>query len=142
MNLPRLGANNGFTLGILVGSDNRYTHRWSGSRDESRSWLDRLHICAKSTQHEMWGVDMSYRCDLMLVSGVLLFGVGAITRTYMNIMISRSPLPGSSAARSTELRYRHFVTICSDLRIEILQSRKQQTTAGTAQQMQLVQVNT
>jgi len=52
---------------------------------------------------------MSYRCILMLVSGVLLFGVGAVTRTYMNIMISRSPLPGGSGAQSTELRYRRLV---------------------------------
>jgi hypothetical protein len=53
---------------------------------------------------------MSYRCVLMLVSGVLLLGIGAITRTYMNIMISRSPLPGSCAARSTELRYRRLIS--------------------------------
>lgn len=52
---------------------------------------------------------MPYRCVFMLVSGVLLFGIGAITRTYMNIMISRSPLSRSSGARSTELRYRRLI---------------------------------
>src|ERR1035441_10603238 len=57
----------------------------------------------------MRGVSMSHGCVLMLVVGVLLFGIGAITRTYMNIMINRSPLPDGPGARSTELRYKRLI---------------------------------
>jgi hypothetical protein len=52
---------------------------------------------------------MSYHFVFMLVFGVVLFGVGALARTYMNIVISRSPLAGSSGTRSTELRYKRLI---------------------------------
>ena len=52
---------------------------------------------------------MSHGCVLLLVVGVLLFGIGGITRTYMNIVISRSSLLGGSGTRSTELRYKRLI---------------------------------
>jgi hypothetical protein len=48
---------------------------------------------------------MSHSFVLMLVFGIVLFAVGALTRTYMNVVIGRSPLSDGSGARSTELRY-------------------------------------
>jgi hypothetical protein len=52
---------------------------------------------------------MPYRFVFMLVFGVVLFVVGALTRAYMNIVISRSPLSSSSGVRSTELRYKRLI---------------------------------
>jgi hypothetical protein len=44
----------------------------------------------------------------MLVFGIVLFAIGVLTRTYMNVVIGRSPLSGSDA-RSTELRYKRLI---------------------------------
>jgi hypothetical protein len=52
---------------------------------------------------------MSHRFVLMLIFGLVLFGVGALTRTYMNALIKRSPLAGSLGTRSTELRYKRLI---------------------------------
>jgi hypothetical protein len=48
---------------------------------------------------------MSYRFDLMLGFGMVLFAVGGVTRAYMNAVISRSARPDGSGTRSTERRY-------------------------------------
>jgi hypothetical protein len=52
---------------------------------------------------------MSNRFVLMLASGFVVFGIGALTRTYMNILISQSPLSHGSNTRSTELRYKRLI---------------------------------
>jgi len=46
---------------------------------------------------------------LVLIAGVFLFGVGALTRRHMNIVIGRSPAARGSATRSTEIRYARLV---------------------------------
>ena len=52
---------------------------------------------------------MSNRFALMLASGFVIFGIGALSRAYMNILISQSPLSGGSNTRSTELRYKRLI---------------------------------
>jgi hypothetical protein len=54
-------------------------------------------------------VDMSNRFVLMLASGFIVFGIGGLSRTYMNILISQSLLSDGSNARSTELRYKRLI---------------------------------
>ena len=51
---------------------------------------------------------MSDRFVLMLAFGVVLFGVGALARTYMNIRIGQAPSDGSTT-RSTEIKYMRLV---------------------------------
>ena len=52
---------------------------------------------------------MSYRFVLMLIFGIVLFAVGGLARTYMNVVIGRSPLSDGSGWRSTERRYRRLI---------------------------------
>lgn len=52
---------------------------------------------------------MPLRFELMLIVGFVLVLTGTATRTYMNIVIDRSPLAGNTFTRSTELRYRRLV---------------------------------
>lgn len=52
---------------------------------------------------------MSYRFGFMLACGMVVFTVGGLARTYMNIVISRSSVSGNWRSRSTELRYRQLI---------------------------------
>jgi hypothetical protein len=52
---------------------------------------------------------MSNRFVLMLASGFVVFGTGGLSRAYMNILISQSPLSSGSNTRSTELRYKRLI---------------------------------
>jgi hypothetical protein len=52
---------------------------------------------------------MSNRFVLMLASGLIIFVIGALSRTYMNILISQSPLSDGPKTSSTELRYRRLI---------------------------------
>ena len=51
---------------------------------------------------------MSSHTAAILVLGMALFAVGALARTYMNILISRST-HSRSRTRSTERRYKQLV---------------------------------
>lgn len=51
---------------------------------------------------------MPDRYALLLAVGLTLFCAGALSRTYMTIMIHRSPLRVSTV-RSTEVRYRRLI---------------------------------
>jgi len=48
------------------------------------------------------------RFVLMLTSGILLFGIGGLARTYMNVRIAQA-LSDGSTTRSTELKYLSLV---------------------------------
>jgi hypothetical protein len=54
-------------------------------------------------------VDMSNRFVLMLPSGFIVFVIGGLSRTYMNVLIGQSPLSDGSNARSTEIRYKCLI---------------------------------
>jgi len=62
---------------------------------------------------------MSYHFALMVGFGMVVFTVGALTRTYMNAVIRRSSCSDGSGTRSTELRYWRLVkkTGCSSLAV-------------------------
>ena len=51
---------------------------------------------------------MPERFVFMLAIGVVLFGVGGLARTYMNIRIRQMPSDGTST-RSTEVKYLRLV---------------------------------
>jgi len=54
--------------------------------------------------------DQSYPYVFMLVVGILLVCIGAVTRTYMNILISKSPPSHGRDMRSTELKYKRLIS--------------------------------
>jgi hypothetical protein len=54
-------------------------------------------------------VSMAHLSDIGLILGIVVFGIGALARTYMNILISRSPLSGGSPTRSTERKYMRLI---------------------------------
>jgi len=57
-------------------------------------------------EHELReGVRMSGLPLIVLILGIVLFGVGALTRAYMNSQLNHSSPFGSASIRSTELRY-------------------------------------
>ncbi len=51
---------------------------------------------------------MDARSNLLLVLGLVIFGVGALARTYMNLQI-RKFMPSRSAWASTEIGYWRLV---------------------------------
>lgn len=61
---------------------------------------------------------MSYLFGFMFVFGLVLFSVGVLTRTYMNLMIKQSDLPSLSGIHTTELRYRYLIKERGGLAIE------------------------
>lgn len=63
---------------------------------------------SEGTQHYVQVGIMSYRGGFALVIGMALFVIGGLARTYMNILISRSPLSSESPFSSTELRYKRL----------------------------------
>ena len=52
---------------------------------------------------------MPNRFVLLLAAGFVLFGIGVLSRTYMNMLIGQSPLSDGSNTRSTELRYKRLI---------------------------------